>query len=110
MIGHFLPKHKPWLKDGHTRAMYRGVWEVHSRTNYILGIDSHLLQNIAVRDESHNTDHYLVLGCLCGAKPAAHSRYLGNRTRFPISPLATPDKADHMFAEIWQANPRPPWR
>ena len=36
-------------------------------------------------------------------------RYLGKRTRFTISLLATLDKVDLMFAEIWGAIPNPPW-
>ena len=61
---HFLPRHKLWMKDGRTWCMRRGGREVRSQTNYILGTYRHLLQNVAVRDARHNTDHYLVLGCL----------------------------------------------
>ena len=71
--GHFLPRHKPRLKDGCTWAMHWGGREVRSRTDYILGTDNHLFQNVAVLDARHNTDHYLVLGCLCGSAPAIHS-------------------------------------
>ena len=59
---------------------------------------------------SINVFLHLVLGCLCRVVPAAHSCYLGRRKRFPIRPLATPDRVDHMFAELWCAIPRPPWR
>ena len=65
MISHFLPRHKLWLKDGHPWVIHWGGWEVRSQTNYILGIDSFLSQNVAVRDARHNTDHYLLLWCLC---------------------------------------------
>ena len=88
--------------------MHRGGQEVHSRTNYILVTEICLLQNVAVWDARHNTDNYLVLGYLRGAAPAAHSRYLGKRTRFPICHLATLDKVDHMFTEIRRSIPRPP--
>ena len=64
MSGHFLPWHKPWLKDRRTWDMYQGGREVRSRTEYILGTDRRLFQNVAVRDARKNTDHYLVLGCL----------------------------------------------
>ena len=77
-----------------------------SRTNYILSTDSRLFQNTAVRGARQNMDHYLVLGCLRGAAPAVHLHYLGKRTRFPIRPPATPDKADHMFAELQKATPQ----
>ena len=53
--------------------MHWGGREVRSRTDYILGTDNHLFQNVAVLDARHNTDHYLVLGCLCGSAPAIHS-------------------------------------
>ena len=35
--GHFLPRHKPWLKDGRTWSIHRRGQEVHSHTEYILG-------------------------------------------------------------------------
>ena len=55
-------------------------------------------------------DHYLVLGRLCGSTPAAQSRCLGNCTHFTIRPLATPDRVDHIFAEIRRAITRPPYQ
>ena len=58
---HFLPWNKPWLKDGHIWAMHWGGQEVHSWTDYILGTESHLFQNVAVWDVRHNTHHYMVL-------------------------------------------------
>ena len=61
MSDYFLPHQKPWLKDGCTWAMPQGCWEVRSWTDYILGTESCLFQNIAVRDARHNTDHYLFL-------------------------------------------------
>ena len=107
MISHFLPRHKPWLKYDRTWTMHRGVQEVRSCTGYILGTESRLFQNVVVRDARHNTDHYLVLGCLRGAAPAARLRSLGNLTRFPIRPMAYLDKAYRMFSELWRAIPRP---
>ena len=107
---HFIPRHKLWLKDGRTWAMHRGGWEVRSWTDYILVTDSHLFQNVAVQDARHNTNHYLVLGFLHGAAPAAHSHYLGMRTSFPIRTLATPHRVEHMFAKLRRAIPRPPQR
>ena len=56
MIGQFLPRHKPWLKDGCTWDMHRGVWEVRSWTDYILGAESRLFQSVAVWDVRHDTD------------------------------------------------------
>ena len=79
-------------------------------TNYILGTGNFLFQNVSIQDSSHNTYHYLVMGCLRGAAPAAHLRYLGKRTHFSIRPLATLDKEDCMFAELQRAIPSPPDR
>ena len=72
--GHFLSQRKPWLKYGNTWSMIRGGQELCSRTNYILGTDHYLLQNVAVRDARPNTEHYLVLGCIRGAMPDVHLR------------------------------------
>ena len=87
--------------------MHRSGREVRSWTDYILGTDSCLFQNVLVRDARHNTYYYLVLGCLCRAKPAAHLRSLWKRTRLPIRTPATPDKSDRMFDEIRRAIPKP---
>ena len=48
MSDYFLPHHKPWLKDGCTWAMPQGCWEVRSWTDYILGTESCLFQNVVV--------------------------------------------------------------
>ena len=110
MIGHFLSRHNYWLKDGRTWAMHWGRRYVRSQTDYILVTYISLFQNVAFWDSRNNTDHYLILGCLHGATPAAHLRYLGRRTRFSIRPPETPYKADHMFSGIWRDIPGPPLR
>ena len=48
--------------------------EVRYRTNYILGTDRHLFGNVSVRDPMHNSDHYMVLGCLHSASLKEHAR------------------------------------
>ena len=73
-----------------------------SRTEYILFTDIFLFQNVAVQDERHN----LVLGCLHGAALAAHSSYLGRRTRFSIRSSEIPDKEYRMFAKPRRDIPR----
>ena len=60
------------------------------RTNYILGIDRCLLQNLAVQDARHNMYHYLVLGYLCDAAPDAHLCYHGENQLFPHQDSDTP--------------------
>ena len=105
---HFLPRHKPWLSYRRTwRILPRG-WEVRSGTNYILGTYRRLLQKLAVRDAWHNTDHYLVLGCLRIATPVTHSRYLRKRERFPLNPPMTPGDVDRLFVEIQEGILKPP--
>ena len=39
--------------------------EVMSQMDYILGKEHCMFQNVAVWDPRYNTDHFLVLGCLC---------------------------------------------
>ena len=54
LSGHFIPQYKPWLQDRRTCCMLRGGQELHSQTDYILGTDQRLLQNVVVRDACHN--------------------------------------------------------
>ena len=67
MAQHFMPRGKRWCRDRRTWDMKRQGQVVRSRTDYILGTDRRLFQNVAVRDPRHNTDHYMVLGCFTGA-------------------------------------------
>ena len=43
--------------------------EVRFRTDYILGSDCQIFQNVAAQDPRHNSGHYVVMGCLWGAYP-----------------------------------------
>ena len=101
MIGNFLPRRKPWLRDGRMLSMLYGGKEVRSQTSYILGTYRPLLQNVVVRGVYHNTDHYLVLSCLRKSAPDAHSCYLREQTRFPIKPTMTLGGVDRLFLELW---------
>ena len=58
----FLPWRKPWLQDRCTWSMRRDVLEVQSWIYYVLGTDSRLFQDMAIRDHQHHSDHYMVLG------------------------------------------------
>ena len=64
---HFLPRETRWCRDRRTWGVIRKGREVRSRTDYILGTDRRLLRNVAVRDPQHNSDHYMVLGCIPSA-------------------------------------------
>ena len=57
---------------------------VRSRTDDILGSDFQIFHKVAFRDLRHNSDHIMFIGCLSGASPREHSRYLGRRTRLPL--------------------------
>ena len=77
MAQHFMPRGRRWCQDRRTWEMRRQGQVVRSWTDSILGTDRRLLQNVAVRDPRHNTDHYMVLGCLPGAPLAKTKRYQG---------------------------------
>ena len=109
-IDHFLPRSKTWLRDGQTWSMIHMGWEVRSRTDYILGTDHRLLQNVVVQDVRHNKNHYLVLGCLHGAAPEHNSCYLRKRKRFPLDPPKTLGGFYPLFVELRVATTNPPCR
>ena len=69
MANHFLPRKSRWCRDQRTWGMIRKGMEVLSRTDHILGTDRCLFRNVTVRDPWHNSDHYMVLGCLPSAPP-----------------------------------------
>ena len=77
-----------------------------SRTDNIQGTDSRLFRNVAVRDPRHNSDHYMVLGCLPSSPLTEHKRYLGGRKRWPVRPLREPTLTDQLFAALRRAIPR----
>ena len=78
-----------------------------SRTDYILGTDGRLLGNVSVRDPRHNSDRYMVLGCLHSASLREHARYLGGRKRLPLRPPPAPTREDRIFAALRRAFPKP---
>ena len=60
------------------------VWEgreLRSQMDYILGMDLRLFWNVPVQNPRRNSDHYMVLGCLCSAPLREHSECLGRRKR-----------------------------
>ena len=77
MARHFLPRERRWCRDRRTWGMLRKGREMRSRTDYILGTDSRLFRNVAVRDPRHNSDHYMFLGCLTSAPPDGAQAILG---------------------------------
>ena len=80
--------------------------EVRSRTDYILGTDCRLFGNVSIRDPRHNSDHYMVLGCLPSASLTEHKRYLGGSKRWPVRPPSKPTRVDLLFAALRRAVPK----
>ena len=78
-----------------------------SRTDYIMGTYLRLFGNVSVRYPRHNSDHYMVLGCLHSASLREHARYLGGRKRLPLCPLTEPTREDRIFADLWRDVPKP---
>ena len=85
LSGHFLPLHKPCLKDGRTLCVcFRGR-EERSWTDYILGTDRHLLQNLA--SGKHITTRTITWSWVASADPhLSHTHaILGSKNVFPSS-------------------------
>ena len=57
---------------------------VRSWKYYIPGTDLHLFWNVSIWDPWHNTDHYMVLGCLHRAPKREHTKYLTGRKQLPL--------------------------
>ena len=82
MAQHFLPRERWWFQDRRTWGMLRKRREVRSWMYYILGTDRLLFGNVSVRDPRHNSNHYMVLGCLPSAPLSETKRYLVGRKSF----------------------------
>ena len=63
---------------------------------------------MAVRDPSHNSDHFMVMECLRGDSPREHACYLRHRIRLLLRPPRhqTRTWADKLFAELRRAVPK----
>ena len=86
--------------------MLRKGREMRSRMDNILGTDRRLFRNVTVRDPWHNSDYYMVLGCMTSFPPTEHKRYLGGRKRWPVMPPMEPTRTDQIFAALRRAVPR----
>ena len=106
MSAHFLSRRHPWCRDGRMWSMLREGREVRYRTDFIVGTDHRLFGNVSVRYPRHNSDHYLVLGCLHIASLKEHTQYLGGRKRLPLRPPTKPTREDKIFAALRRAVPK----
>ena len=61
MAQHFMPRGRRWCRDRRMWDIRRKGQVVRSWTDYILGTDSRMFKNVAVRDPRNNSDHYMVL-------------------------------------------------
>ena len=107
MPDHFLPRQRPRCRDGREWSMVRLGREVRSQTDYILGTDRRLFRNLAIWDPRHNSDHYMVLGCLRSAPLREHTLYLWCLARLPLRPPTTPTRKDGLFVALRRAIPKP---
>ena len=80
---------------------------VSSRTDYLIGTDRSLFRNVYVRDPRHNTDHFMVVGCLHSAPEQEHTRYIAGRWKSPLRPPSVPTREDGIFAALRRAVPKP---
>ena len=103
MARHFLPWESRWCRDRRTWGMIRKGREVRSRTEYILGTDRRLFRNVAVRDPWHNSDHYMVLGCIPSTPPTEHKRDLGGRKRWTVRPPREQTRTYELFTALRRA-------
>ena len=60
-----------------------------------------------VREPRHNSDQYMVLGCLPSAPLSETNQYLGGRKRWPVRSPVKPSQTDELFAALRRAVPRP---
>ena len=80
---------------------------VMSRTDYLLGTNRCLFRNVSVRDPRHNTDHFMVVGCLRSAPEQEHARYMKGRQNIPLKPPTDTMREDGIFEALRRAVPKP---
>ena len=107
MAAYFLPRQRRWGRERLTWSMVREGKVVRYRTDYILGTDRSLFWNVSVQDLRHNTNHYMVLGCLRSAPKREHAKYLTGRKKLPLWPPSNPTREDGIFAALRRAVPKP---
>ena len=74
MTTHFLPRKRRWGRERRTWSMVREGKVVRSLTDYLLGADRSIFSNVSIRDPQHNTNHFMVMGCLRSAPEREHNQ------------------------------------
>ena len=92
MMAHFLPSKCRWGRERRTWSMVREGKVVRSRTDYLLGTDRSLFRNVSVWDPRHNTDHFMVVGCLRSTPEREHTQYIIGRRKIPLRPPTEPTR------------------
>ena len=84
--------------------------EVYSRTDYILVSYCRLFQDVAVRYLRHNSDHYMVLGCLRREPTKELTEYLRQACRPPLWHIRRylGYTSDKIFSDLRTQIPKPP--
>ena len=77
------------------------------RTDYILSIYRCLFRNVAVWDPRHNSDHYVVLGCLRSTPLREHTKYPGRCMCTPLRTPTTLTREDGLFTALQRDIPKP---
>ena len=68
----FLPQRREWNWYQRLWAVAKQGRETRFRTDYSMGFDRRIFQNISVQDSRHNYGHYMVMVCLFFASPRDH--------------------------------------
>ena len=110
VVLHSLPSCNTWLQDMCTWRMRKDGQEIWSRTDYILGTYCRLLQDVDIQDMRHNSDHYMVLGCMSGDLEKELMDYLRKVRRFLLRPIRRDlaSASEKIFSELKNQTPNPP--
>ena len=106
MAPHFLTRQRRWCRYRHMWGMLQKGREVQSWIDYILGTDLRLFGNVSVQDPWHNSDNYMVMGCLPSASLTEHKRYLGGRKWWPLRTPKKLTQEDESFTALRRAIPK----
>ena len=107
MVAHLRPRQE-W-QDHWT---WRMVWqhqEVMYRPDCLLATNCQTLSNVVVRYPCQNSNHYMVLGCLCSRPLQENNSYLVILWCFPLNPQAACNgsRVDSLFKVLRKVIPFP---
>ena len=78
-----------------------------SWTDYLLGTERSLFRNVSVRNPIHNTNHFMVVGCLRSVLERDHARYIKGRWKMPVKPPTETTREDGIFETLQRTVPKP---